>query len=107
MEKRGPQLGFCTVCYHRQLDSDFVLICKLTQETTDFKAERPPFLLDVPTILKRPITLEKKMLDLFHPTLHPVEKFLDTTTTRFTNKEAFNNVRYKTKQNWFSENQTN
>lgn len=95
-DQRKHQLGFCTVCYHKQLDSDFVLTCKLTQETADFKTECPSFLLDVPTILKRRITLEKKMLDRFHPTLHPVENFLDNTTTRLTNKEAFNNVYYKT-----------
>lgn len=95
-DQRKHQLGFCTVCQHRQLDSDFVLTCKLTQETADFETECPSFSIDIPTLLKRRITQEKKMLDRFHPALHPVEKFLDNTTTRLTNKEAFNNVLYKT-----------
>ena len=95
-EKRGHQLGFCTVCQHRQLDSDFILTCNLTQKIADFESECPSFTIDLPTILKRRITQEKKLLDRFHPTLHHVEKFLNTTTTGLTNKEAFNNSLYKT-----------
>ena len=94
-EKRGHQLGFCTVCQHRQLDSDFVLTCNLTQKIADFETDCPSFSINIPTLLKRRITQEKKMLDRFHPTLHPVEKILNNTTAQLTNKEAFNSTHYK------------
>ncbi|WP_299764373.1 hypothetical protein [uncultured Dokdonia sp.] len=100
--KRKHQLGFCAVCLHKQSGSDFVVKCKLTQEVASFETECPSFLLDVPTIIKRRITQEKKVLDRFHPTLHPVEKFLNNTTTQLTNKEAFNSPIHKaTKKNSF------
>lgn len=93
-DKRGHQLGFCTVCIHRKSTLEHGLICGLTNKVADFETECPSFSLDIPVIVKRRITLEKKMLDRFHPTLDFVEKFLNSTRTRLTNKEAFNSPLY-------------
>ena len=92
--QRKHQLGFCTVCLHRKLASDFVLKCDLTKKVAQFETECPTFSLDIPTIVKRRITQEKKVLDRFHPP----RKFLDNTRTRLTTKNEFSNAIYKTTQ---------
>ena len=94
-DRRGHQLGFCTVCIHRKISPDRVVSCKLTNEIANFESECPSFTLDLPTLLKRRITQEKHVLDRYDPARHLVEKLLYSSNNELIKKEKLNSSFYK------------
>ena len=94
--KRGHQLGFCTVCIHRQVSTDRVVSCALTNEIADFETECPSFTLDRPTYLERRIRQEKHIMDRYDPPVDPIEKIFTTTKARVIKKETLNSPSYRT-----------
>lgn len=94
--KRGHQLGFCTVCIHRQINTDRVVSCALTNEIADFETECPSFSLDRPTYLERRIRQEKHIMDRYDPPVDPIEKLFTRTKPRLIKKETLNSPSYRT-----------
>lgn len=93
--ERGHQLGFCTVCIHRQVSTDRVVSCALTNEIADFETECPSFTLDRATYLERRIRQEKHIMDRYVPSVDPIEKLFTTTKARVIKKETLNSTLYK------------
>ncbi|MEP0264225.1 hypothetical protein [Dokdonia sp.] len=94
--RRGHQLGFCTVCKHRQVSTDRVVSCKLTNELANFDSECPSFTLDTPTLLERRIRQEKHIMDRYDPPVDAIEKLFTRTRSRLIKKETLNSPSYRT-----------